>query len=152
AGRAISRAAWWPMPRWRRPTSTCARPPSTAAPTRCSATSSRRPCSADQEIHMDFDFSDDQVALRDAVQKWVEKGYGFERRRAIVGAGGFDRGAYGELAELGLTGLYIDEAHGGLGMGPVEGMVVMESLGGGIVLEPLAQTLIASGVVGAYGG
>ena len=53
---------------------------------------------------MDFDFSDDQVALRDAVQKWVEKGYDFERRRGIVAAGGFDRAAYGELAELGLSG------------------------------------------------
>lgn len=101
---------------------------------------------------MDFDFSDDQVALRDAVQKWVEKGYGFERRRGIVAAGGFDRGVYGELAELGLAGLYVDEAHGGLGMGPVEAMVVMEELGRGMVLEPLAQTLIASGVIGAYGG
>ncbi|NIM42314.1 MAG: acyl-CoA dehydrogenase [Hydrogenophaga sp.] len=100
---------------------------------------------------MDFDFSDDQIALRDAVQKWVEKGYGFERRRAIVEAGGFDRAVVTELAELGLAGLYVDEAHGGLGMGPVEAMVVMEELGRGIVLEPLAQTLIASGVIGAYG-
>jgi len=32
---------------------------------------------------MDFDFSDDQQQLRDAVHKWVEKGYGFERRRSI---------------------------------------------------------------------
>ncbi len=99
---------------------------------------------------MDFDFSDDQSALRDAVQKWVEKGYDFERRRAIVNAGGFDREAYGELAELGLAGLYVSEDDGGLGMGPVEGMVVMEELGRGIVLEPLAQTLIASGVLGGY--
>ncbi|OSZ73400.1 acyl-CoA dehydrogenase family protein [Hydrogenophaga sp. IBVHS1] len=99
---------------------------------------------------MDFDFSDDQSALRDAVQKWVEKGYGFERRRAIVEAGGFDRKAYGELAELGLTGLYVSEDDGGLGMGPVEGLVVMEQLGRGIVLEPLAQTLITSGLLGGY--
>jgi hypothetical protein len=99
---------------------------------------------------MDFDFSDDQSALRDAVQKWVEKGYDFERRRTIVQAGGFDRKAYGELAELGLTGLYVSEDDGGLGMGPVEGMVVMEELGRGIVLEPLAQTLITSGVLGGY--
>ena len=87
---------------------------------------------------MDFDFSDDQEQLRDAVRKWVDKGYDFERRRAIVKAGGFDRGAYGELADLGLAGLYISEEHGGMGMGPVEGMVVMEELGRGIVLEPLA--------------
>ncbi|MBA4265308.1 MAG: acyl-CoA dehydrogenase [Comamonadaceae bacterium] len=99
---------------------------------------------------MDFDFSEDQGALRDAVQKWVEKGYDFERRRAIVAAGGFDRAAYGELAELGLAGLYVSEDDGGLGMGPVEGMVVMEELGRGIVLEPLTQTLITSGVLGGY--
>src|SRR5690606_31478180 len=118
------------MRHWPPPTSTCARPRSTAAPTRCSATSWRRPCSADQETNkMDFDFSDDQIALRDAVQKWVEKGYGFERRRTTVEAGGFDRAAYTELAELGLAGLYVDEANGGLGMGPVEAMVVMEELG-----------------------
>lgn len=101
---------------------------------------------------MDFDFSDDQEQLRDAVRKWVDKGYDFERRRAIVKAGGFDRAAYSELTELGLGGLYVSEADGGLGMGPVEGMVVMEELGRGIVLEPLAQTLITSGVIGAYGG
>ena len=101
---------------------------------------------------MDFDFSDDQEQLRDAVRKWVDKGYDFERRRSIVKAGGFDRAAYGELSELGLAGLYVSEDDGGLGMGPVEGMVVMEELGRGIVLEPLAQTLITSGVIGAYGG
>ena len=39
---------------------------------------------------MDFDFSDDQEQLRDAVRKWVDKGYDFERRRGIVKAGGFD--------------------------------------------------------------
>ena len=99
---------------------------------------------------MDFDFTDDQQQLRDAVAKWVEKGYDFERRRAIVKAGGFSREAYGELAELGLAGLYVSEDHGGMGMGPVEGMVVMEELGRGIVLEPLGQTLLASGVIGGY--
>lgn len=99
---------------------------------------------------MDFDFSDDQGALRDAVQKWVEKAYTFDRHTAIVAAGGFDRAAYNELAELGLAGLYVSEDDGGMGMGPVEGMVVMEELGRGIVLEPLAQTLITSGVLGGY--
>jgi len=101
---------------------------------------------------MDFNFSDDQEQLRDAVRKWVDRSYTFERRRGIVNAGGFDRAAYGELAELGLAGLYVSEDHGGMGMGPVEAMVVMEELGRGIVLEPMAQTLLASGVLGAYAG
>lgn len=101
---------------------------------------------------MDFDFTDDQEQLRDAVRKWVDKGYDFEKRRGITRAGGFSRDAYGELADLGLAGLYIPEDDGGLGMGPVEGMVVMEELGRGIVLEPLAQTLIGGAVIASYGG
>ncbi|GAA6141629.1 acyl-CoA dehydrogenase family protein [Hydrogenophaga sp. 5NK40-0174] len=100
---------------------------------------------------MDFDFSEDQEQLRDAVRKWVEKGYGFERRRSIVAAGGFDRDAYGELAELGLAGLYIPEDDGGMGMSPIDGMVVMEELGRGLVLEPVDQALIAGAVIAGYG-
>src|SRR3954470_10379059 len=99
---------------------------------------------------MDFNFSDDQEQLRDAVRKWVDRSYGFERRQATARAGGFDRGAYGELAELGLMGLYVPEEHGGMGMGPIEAMVVLEELGRGIVLESLAATLVASGVLGGY--
>ncbi len=105
---------------------------------------------------MDFDFSDDQQQLRDAVHKWVEKAYGFERRRGIEagkeGVPGFSRKAWEELTELGLCGLYIPEDEGGLGMGPVEGMVVMEELGRGIVIEPLAQSLIAGAVLSGYAG
>jgi alkylation response protein AidB-like acyl-CoA dehydrogenase len=100
---------------------------------------------------MDFDFSDDQVQLGDAVRKWVDKGYTFDRRRAAEKAGGFDRKAWNELAELGLCGLYVPEDDGGLGMGPIEGMVVMEELGRGIVLEPLVQSLIAGAVIAGYG-
>ncbi|WBY03448.1 acyl-CoA dehydrogenase family protein [Ramlibacter tataouinensis] len=99
---------------------------------------------------MDFDFSDDQEQLRDAVRKWVDRSYGFERRREAVRAGGFDRATWDELAGLGLAGLYIPEEHGGMGMGPVEAMVVMEELGRGMVLEPLAQALVAGGVLAGY--
>ncbi len=97
---------------------------------------------------MDFDFSDDQDMLRDSVRKWVDKGYDFTRRQRIVKAGGFNRDAWREMAELGLTGLAVPEAHGGMGFGPVDAMVVMEELGRGLVLEPYAQgALIAAGVL-----
>lgn len=99
---------------------------------------------------MDFDFSDEQEQLRDAVRKWVDKGYTFERRRETERAGGFSREAFTEMAELGLSGLYVPDTHDGMGMGPVEGMVVMEELGRGIVLEPLAQSLIAGGILNGY--
>jgi alkylation response protein AidB-like acyl-CoA dehydrogenase len=103
-----------------------------------------------QVTNMDFDFTDDQEQLRDAVRKWVDKGYSFERYRAAVKAGGFSRAAYAEMAELGLCGLYVPEQQGGMGMGPIEGMVVMEELGRGMVLEPLKQSLIAGAVLAGY--
>jgi len=99
---------------------------------------------------MDFDFTDEQQQLGDAVRKWVDKAYTFERYRSVVKAGGFDAAAYGELAELGLCGLYVPEEFDGMGMGPVEGMVVMQELGRGMVLEPLAQSLICATVLSGY--
>ncbi|MBI3368059.1 MAG: acyl-CoA dehydrogenase family protein [Burkholderiales bacterium] len=87
---------------------------------------------------MDFDFTDDQVSLRDAVARWVEKGFGFERRHALAKAGGFTRPVYGELAELGLAALAVSEDQGGMGFGATEAMVVMEELGRGLVNAPYA--------------
>jgi alkylation response protein AidB-like acyl-CoA dehydrogenase len=93
---------------------------------------------------MDFDFNDDQEMLRDSVRKWVERGYGFERRRGIVRAGGFSRDAWQEIADLGILGLQVPEAQGGLGLGAVEAMVVMEELGRGLVLEPFAAVALVA--------
>jgi alkylation response protein AidB-like acyl-CoA dehydrogenase len=96
---------------------------------------------------MDFDFTEDQTSLRDAVARWVEKGFSFERRHGIAKAGGATRAVVGELAELGLTGLVIPEADGGLGMGAVEAMVVCEELGRGIVNAPFAFAAVMAPVL-----
>jgi alkylation response protein AidB-like acyl-CoA dehydrogenase len=103
---------------------------------------------------MDFNFSEDQEQLRDAVKRWVSKDYTFERRNKIIaagkGQGGHDAAVYQELAGLGLAGLNVPEAHDGLGMGAVDAMVVMEELGRGMVMESVAQTLVASRVLAAF--
>lgn len=91
---------------------------------------------------MDFDFTEDQVSLRDAVQRWVDKGFGFERRHALAAAGGATRELWSELAGLGLTGLTISPDHGGMGFGPVEAMVVGEELGRGLVNAPYAHAAL----------
>jgi len=93
---------------------------------------------------MDFDFTEDQESLRDAVRRWVDKGFSFERRHAIAKAGGATREVYGELAELGLTALAIPEAQGGMGFGPIEAMVVNEELGRGLVNAPYAHAAIVA--------
>lgn len=93
---------------------------------------------------MDFDFTEDQESLRDAVRRWVDKGFSFERRHAIAKAGGATREVYAELAELGLAGLVVPEAHGGLGLGAVDAMVVCEELGRGLVNAPYAFAALMS--------
>ena len=85
---------------------------------------------------MDFDFTDDQQALREAVRRWVDKGFAFERRPRLAQDGGFARPVYAELAGLGLAGLAIAEDQGGLGFGAIEAMVVCEELGRGLVNAP----------------
>ncbi|MDE2565348.1 MAG: acyl-CoA dehydrogenase family protein [Burkholderiales bacterium] len=91
---------------------------------------------------MDFDFTDDQESLRDAVRRWVDKGFGFERRHQIAKAGGATRAVYTELAELGLAGLVVPEAQGGLGQGAVDAMVVSEELGRGLVNAPYTHAAL----------
>jgi hypothetical protein len=99
---------------------------------------------------MDFEFTEDQESLRDAVRRWVEKDYTFEHRRAVVAAGGRSIDDWQAMAGVGLMALTVPEAHGGMGFGAVDAMVVMEELGRGLVLEPFAQgALIASSVLQA---
>ncbi len=93
---------------------------------------------------MDFEFTDDQLSLRDAVQRWVDKGFSFERRHALAKAGGATRAVYAELAGLGLCGLAVPSEHGGLGFGAVEAMVVMEELGRGLVNAPYAAAALVA--------
>ena len=97
---------------------------------------------------MNFEFSDDEQQLREAVQRFVERGYTFERRTAIAKAGGFSAEAWGEIAELGLLGLGTSEEDGGMAMGPVAAMLALEALGRGLVLEPVAAVaLVAASVL-----
>ena len=96
---------------------------------------------------MDFDFTEDQESLRDAVRRWVDRGFGFERRHALAKAGGATRGVYAELAELGLAGLAVPEAHGGLALGAIDAMVVAEELGRGLVNAPYAAGALVAPVL-----
>ncbi len=93
---------------------------------------------------MDFDFSEDQDSLREAVQRWVEKGFSFDRRHKLAKAGGATRAVWSELAELGLAGLVVPTEHDGLGLGAVDAMVVSEELGRGLVSAPFASAALAA--------
>lgn len=103
---------------------------------------------------MDFDYDDEQVALRDAVRGLLAKAYGdFGRRReACAAEPGYSREVWRQLAEMGVLGLPFAEADGGMGAGPVEVGLVAEELGRVLAPEPfLTAVVLAGGAVAAAG-
>jgi alkylation response protein AidB-like acyl-CoA dehydrogenase len=98
---------------------------------------------------MDFELKPEQEQLRDMLQRFVRKDYGFDARGKIVAAGeGFSRDVWRTFAELGLLGIGVPEEHGGFGGDAVDTMVVMEALGTGLVVEPyLATVVLGAGLV-----
>jgi len=103
---------------------------------------------------MDFSYSDEQTALRDAVRGLVGKAYAdYEnRRRAVEDDPGFDEKLWTRMAEMGLLGLPFAEEDGGVGAGPVEIGIVCQELGRVIAPEPfLTSVVLAGGLVSACG-
>jgi alkylation response protein AidB-like acyl-CoA dehydrogenase len=98
---------------------------------------------------MNFDFTEEQLALQDTVRRFVARDYSFEKRRAIRDAApGWSREVWQALADLGVLAINIDEEHGGLGYGPQETGLVMGALGSGLLLEPyLAAAVVAPALI-----
>ncbi|OSZ71927.1 pimeloyl-CoA dehydrogenase small subunit [Sphingomonas sp. IBVSS1] len=104
---------------------------------------------------MDFNFTEEQTMLRDSLSRYLANTYDFDTRQKTVREGkGWNPAVWTAFAEeLGILCAPFSEAHGGLGGGPVENMVVMEELGRAIVLEPyLSTVVIGGGALKAVGG
>jgi alkylation response protein AidB-like acyl-CoA dehydrogenase len=95
---------------------------------------------------MDFIFSEEQQQLRDSLQKYINKEYGFEARKAIMTSKlGYSEKVWAQFAEMGLLGVAFAEAYGGFGGSAVDTMLVMTELGRGIVIEPYISTVVLGG-------
>lgn len=93
---------------------------------------------------MDFELSDDQVALRDAARDLLD-GYADPAKvRAHVGAqAAFDAPLWKAMLEQGWLGVDLPEDRHGLGLGYVEACVLMEQIGRHVAPAPFHQTLLA---------
>lgn len=79
---------------------------------------------------MDFDFNDDQRALREAVRASLAGLVPLPTVLAMADDGGrMPADLWAQLASLGWPGLLIAEEYGGLGLGLVDMTVVMEEMG-----------------------
>ena len=95
---------------------------------------------------MDFNYTDEQNALRDTLTRFIAKDYPFEARRALAKSGeGFSREHWKQFAELGLLALPFHEDFGGMNGNAVDTMLVMEAFGRGLVLEPYLATVVVAG-------
>lgn len=95
---------------------------------------------------MDFRYSDEQLALKDTLERLILREYDFERRRALARSPlGYSAEAWGRYAELGVLALPFPEEFGGLGGTGVDVMVVMEQIGRGLLLEPYLSTVVMCG-------
>ncbi|MCG8672699.1 MAG: acyl-CoA dehydrogenase [Pseudomonadales bacterium] len=95
---------------------------------------------------MDFSLTEEQRLLKDSLDKFVQQEYDFESRRAIVeNDAGFSAKHWQTFADLGWLAIPFSEEAGGLGGGPVETMLLMESFGKGLVAEPWLTTVLMSG-------
>ncbi len=95
---------------------------------------------------MDFDLTEEQSLIKDQLDRLLSDRYGFEeRKRYMRSAEGYSPDMWSAYAEMGLMALPFAEDHGGIGGGPIETMIVMESLGRVLALEPYFATVVLGG-------
>jgi alkylation response protein AidB-like acyl-CoA dehydrogenase len=102
---------------------------------------------------MNFDFSEEQHQLREALGRLLDRSYEFGRRKQIIASGdGWSRELWRQLAELGALSIALPEAHGGAGGNAVDTLVIMEALGRRLVVEPYVPAIVlGAGLVARAG-
>jgi alkylation response protein AidB-like acyl-CoA dehydrogenase len=104
---------------------------------------------------MDFNLSHEQELLRDGLTRFLATRYDLETSRSAAKTGpGWQPDIWRAFAdELGILGAALPEDVGGIGGGPVEVMVIAESLGHALVIEPYVDTaVVAAGLLRRAGG
>ena len=98
---------------------------------------------------MDFRLNELQEMLADSIGKFIDNEYDFDTRQSLAASErGFSDEVWRKFAELGWTAVPFGEDDGGIGGGPADVMVLMESLARGLVVEPyLANVVLAGGVL-----
>ena len=86
---------------------------------------------------------EEQTALAEMVRQVVRDRSPVSRLRALRAEdAGWSRALWAELAELGLVGAALPEAHGGMGLGFFDLCVVLEGMGRNLAPEPFVSTVL----------
>jgi alkylation response protein AidB-like acyl-CoA dehydrogenase len=92
---------------------------------------------------MEFGITEEQILLQDSIGRYLADQAGLERARQFAD-GGEERATEvcAALAELGVSGLIIDEAYGGVGLKMLDAAIVAEQLGRNVTPVAFAASAV----------
>src|SRR3954463_12135693 len=100
---------------------------------------------------MNFDFTDDQQAIKSTAHDFLAARLKPEKLRELAESGSYDDALWKEMSELGWPGIFIGEEHGGQGLGVVELIILMEELGYALAPVPFLSNAAAGLMIQAAG-
>jgi len=102
---------------------------------------------------MNFGFNEEQELLRSTARKFFDNECASETvRKLMEGPEGMTRELWKKLAEQGWLGLIVPDEHGGMGLGIVDLVVLMEEMGRAVVPGPFFSTVLLGGLAILEGG
>jgi len=97
---------------------------------------------------MEFGLSESQQLLKDNARKFFAGECGMEEVRHLMDTEtAYDKGLWAKVADQGYTGIIFPEEYGGVGLGKVELILLMEEAGRALVPGPLFSTVALAGAV-----
>jgi alkylation response protein AidB-like acyl-CoA dehydrogenase len=96
---------------------------------------------------MNFGFNEEQELLRSTARKFFDNECASETVRKLMdGPEGMTSDLWKKIAEQGWTGLIFPDEHGGMGLGFVDLVVLMEEMGRSVVPGPFFSTVLLGGL------
>lgn len=102
---------------------------------------------------MDFGFNEEQEMLRDSARSFLENECPTTYvRKMLDDETGFSPDLWRRIADMGWTGILFPEKYGGLGLGMIDLVVVLEEMGRALLPAPFLSTIVESGSAIHLGG
>jgi alkylation response protein AidB-like acyl-CoA dehydrogenase len=96
---------------------------------------------------LNFEYTDDQQAIKSTAHEFLENRVKPEKRREWAEAGVYDDALWNEMCELGWPGIFIGEEHEGQGLGVLELCILQEELGYALAPSPFFSNAAAGLII-----
>lgn len=100
---------------------------------------------------MEFGLSSEQTLLTDSVNRFLGDNAALDEVRKVAAGDVSDAGIWQGLSELGIAGLLVPEAKGGVGLGSLDAAIVAECFGYHVTPAPFLGSAMASRVLTTSG-